>query len=348
MKLNVLRITNAAADAVSLYFERTQELENFKAGQHGLFSFLIDGNRYTRSYSFHTAPGDSEIGITVRTVNNGVVSNYLRTAKSGEMIDLEAVSGDFFVEPVEEIKRHMVMFAGGSGITPIFSMIKAILYGEPRSKISLIYSNKDHESIIFANELNTLQELFPNRLKVYHVITRQKDGAAGFPVYYQGRLSKLVTRKILQSIQSEMSYCTEYYLCGPYAFMQMIDAAIQSLNTDRTKIHKEHFFVPDSDESSLNLSNLPTREIIIQNEYEDRLLIVDGGKSILQAANENNFKLRFSCAEGKCGTCRASLVSGQVTHRRNHILSEDELKAGQVLLCQGYPTSWGVTIKVRQ
>jgi len=348
MELKILRITKAAPDAVSIYFERSNQPEDYKPGQHGLFSFFIDGKLYMRSYSFHTAPIESEIGITVRMVNDGIVSNYLRTATNGDMINLEKVSGDFFVEPAEEIKRHMVMFAGGSGITPIFSMIKAILHREPRSTISLVYSNRSFESIIFLNELNALQKLFTNRLKLYHVITRQKNVPEGFPIYYQGRLSKLVTKKIFQNIQPEMSCCTEYYLCGPYGFMQTIDAAIHSLKTDRTKIYKEHFFIPESDESRLNLSNLPTREIIIQNEYEDRLLIVEGGKSILQAANENNMKFPFSCAEGKCGTCRASVVSGEVTHRRNHILTEDELKAGQILLCQGYPTSWGVTIKVRQ
>ncbi len=236
------------------------------------------------------------------------------------------------------------MFAGGSGITPIFSMIRSLLYGEPRSTVSLIYSNKTYHKIIFNRELNTLQAEFPKRLRVYHVITQDDNIPAEFPVFYKGRLSKLIAKKILKTILAEANYHVEYYLCGPHSFMQLIEEVIRSVSEDHLKIHKEHFFIPNQ-EPVFDPTVFPDREIILHVKNEERLLTVKSGKSILQASLESGIQVPYSCIEGQCGTCRAKLISGEVKLRKNHILTEDELKDGQILLCQGFPASDGITIR---
>jgi len=255
------------------------------------------------------------------------------------------------------------MFAGGSGITPIFSMIRTLLYDEPRSTVSLIYSNKTYNKIIFNKELQRLEAEFPSRLRVYHVITQDENVPADSPVFYKGRLSKLIAKKIIKTILTEVNYQVEYYLCGPYLFMQLVEETIRSISAeetirsisaDRLNINKEHFFIPDQT-LAFDHTAFPDREIILLVKSEEKALTVKRGRSILQASKrgrsilqaslESGIQVPYSCTEGQCGTCRATLISGKVKLRKNHILTEEELRDGQILLCQGFPVSDGITIK---
>ena len=345
MKLEIVSKSRSTKDSISLLFKRTEALQKYKPGQHALLSFKIGDEVLKRSYSFHTAPTETNtFGITVREVKNGKVSSYLQNLNGKSEIYLEGIAGDFTVEPSDNVRRHLVMFAGGSGITPIMSMIKSILQFESRSSISLVYSNKCYTTIIFRSELEELQQKFPGRLNIYHVLTGADDVPTGFPVFYKGRLSKLVTKKLLKAILSEVNYSCEYYLCGPQGFMEVVEESIRSVTTDRVSINKEHFFVPDK-RLDFDYSNIPDREVMLQMQDQENLLVVPSGKSILRAALEGGFKLRYSCTEGQCGTCRALLITGEVKMRKNHILTDEELKEGQILLCQGFPVSDGIAIK---
>ena len=208
----------------------------------------------------------------------------------------------------------------------------------------MIYSNRSYQRIIFRDELTRLANEFPDRLKIHHVLTQDENVPADFPVFYKSKLSRLIIRKIIKMIHAEISYCTEYYLCGPLGFMELIGESLNSLNIDSAQIHKEHFFIPETKDTVPDFSNLPPREVRIKLGNEEKRLMVDGGKSILQAALQNNIKLTYSCTEGQCGVCRAFLLTGEVKLRKNHVLSDDELKAGHVLLCQGFPVSDNVSV----
>lgn len=345
MKLDIVRKSKPTGDSISLYFRKSADFANYKAGQHALLSIRINGEVFKRTYSFHTSPDiDENVGITVREVNAGVVSHYLQTINGTADIFLDGVAGDFVVEPYKANRRHLVMFAAGSGITPIMAMLKTVLHHEPESTISLIYSNKTYAKIIFKDELANLAKEFHGRLAVYHVLTKDENHPVDTPIFHKGRLSKMITKKALKTILAELNYPTEYYLCGPFAFMQMVEESIRALNPDNPTIYKEHFYIPD-EKREFDSSNLQIRDVILQMEGEEQLLIVPGGKTILDAARDRGMTLPHSCTEGQCGTCRASLVSGEVKLRKNHILSPDELKAGQILLCQAFPMSDGITIK---
>jgi ring-1,2-phenylacetyl-CoA epoxidase subunit PaaE len=346
MELQISRISRSTDDSISLWFKTDTNLMSYRPGQHGVFSFSVGEKRLSRTYSFHTSPFlDDELAITVRAVEGGLVSNFLRDASAEQIqITLEKIAGEFTLEPSQDIKRHLIMFAGGSGITPIFSMVRSVLHNEPRSTISLVYSNRKHDNIIFNSELQTLAEEFSTRLKIYHIITQEDNIPSEFPVFYKGRLSKLIVKKIVKTILAEINYHIEYYLCGPYSFMQLIEESIRSVSEDRAKINKEHFFVPDQ-QPSFDPTAFPDREIILQLKDGERTLTVPSGKSILQASLENRIPVAYSCTEGQCGTCRAKLVSGEVKLRRNHILTDEELRDGQILLCQGFPVSDGILIR---
>ena len=347
MKLDIVRKSKPTRDSISLYFRKNAELAKYKTGQHALLSIRINGEVFKRTYSFHTSPNiDENVGITVRAVEGGLVSNYLQMINGAADISLDGVAGHFVVKPYQDNRRHLVMFAAGSGITPIMSMIKTTLHYEPESRISLIYSNKSYARIIFKDELANLAKEFHGRSAVYHILTQDENDPMDTPIFYKGRLSKMITKKALKTILAESNYPTEYYLCGPFAFMQMVEESIRALNADIPTIYKEHFYIPD-EKREFDSSNLQARDVILQMEGEEQLLIVPGDKTILDAARVRGMTLPYSCTEGQCGTCTAFLVSGEVKLRRNHILTQDELKAGQILLCQAFPMSDGIAIKPR-
>lgn len=344
MKLEVTHISNPTPDAVSLHFKRPENFA-YKAGQYGMFKFRINHEFIARTYSFHTSPDtDLDLGITVRRVESGYVSNHLLNTPITE-VEIDGIMGDFFIRGSQDQERHLIMFAGGSGITPIISMIKTVLNHEPLTSISLIYSNQTFDRIIFRSQLLHLERQFQNRLKVYHVLTKNDIIPADFPVFYKDRLSKLVIKKLLRNIMAEINCGIEYYLSGPYEFMQLAEDSIRAIDTSNTKVYKEHFYIPSNSERVFDVSQFATQEVVIRSKDEERLVTVDAGKSILEASLISGIRLAHSCKEGQCGVCRSILISGEVKLRKNHVLTPEELNGGQILLCQGYPASENVIVQ---
>jgi ring-1,2-phenylacetyl-CoA epoxidase subunit PaaE len=344
MKLKVTHISNPTPDAISLHFKRPENFA-YKAGQYGVFRFRIDNEFVARTYSFHTSPDtDLDLGITVRRVEGGNVSNYLLNTPVTE-VEIDGVMGEFFIESSQKLKRHLVMFAGGSGITPIISIIKTVLNNESLTSISLIYSNQTFDRIIFRSELLHLESQFQNRIKIYHVLTKNNIIPADFPVFYKDRLSKLIIKKLLRNIMAEVNCDIEYYLSGPYEFMQIAEDSIRSIDINTTKVYKEHFYIPSNPERDFDLNQFERREVVIRLKREERPVTVDGGKSILEASLINGIQLAHSCKEGQCGVCRSILISGEVKLRKNYVLTPEELNAGQILLCQGFPASENVVVQ---
>jgi ring-1,2-phenylacetyl-CoA epoxidase subunit PaaE len=344
MNLEVIEIVHPTPDSVSIRFKKPGHDFDYQPGQHGIFRINIDGQEFIRTYSFSSSPGlDQDPEITVRVVKEGVVSEHLKNSTTLNLT-LQSVSGRFVLGPGQTLKRHAIMFAGGSGITPIISMIRALLLNEPLSSVTLIYSNRKFETIIFRKELDDLVAMFPSRFNIYHILSRDPAAPHDYPVFFRERLSKLIVKKLIRQIYPSHSSGVEFYLCGPFEFMKLIHEALNALGINPGSIHQEHFFIPPAvDESAFN--NLQQREVLIQLPDEERLINVDAGKSILQAALSENVKLAYSCTEGQCGVCRAFLISGDVRMKQNHILTDTEIEKGEILLCQAFPNSNDVVIK---
>ena len=330
-------------DSITLHFKKQFD---YKAGQHAALTFTIHGVEHSRTYSFNTSPySDAEAAITVRAIPGGIVSNFLvREAAPDLAVQMSGVLGDFFVEPSDK-KRHLIMFAGGSGITPIMSMLKTVLEKEPESCITLVYSNRKIETIIFKDELEALADQVEGRLKIYHCISESAETNDNFPIFFKGQLNRLVVRKLVKSLLEKNDPRPEFYLCGPHGFMTMIEEALKALSIDAAQIFRENFFVPNQNSPEKDFSRLPAREVTVQWLGEDTRLQVASGKSILEAALENGLNLPHSCREGQCGVCRSQLIRGEVKLRKNSILTEAELEASQVLLCQGYPVTDDVVVR---
>jgi len=330
---------------MTLWFESTNELSSYKPGQYLSLSALVDNDLESRSYSINTSPfQDDDVAVTFRVIPGGKFSKYLtENAREGLMVALDGPFGDFTLVPSHGAKKHYAFFAGGSGITPIVSMIRSVLYNEPDSIISLVYANRRFNKIIFREEIEILTKVFEERFFVYHAISETDDIPTDFNTFYKGRLSKLITKKLVKDLMSKSESQIEYYMCGPFGFMEMITESLVSLNVGAEYIHKEYFYVPHSS-NVVDFNSLPTTEVIIRWKDQDRLVEVAPGESILQSALSSGINLPHSCKAGQCGMCRSLLISGEVEMRKNHILTPDEMKDGQVLLCEGFPTSNNVVV----
>lgn len=343
MKLKIVNRTYPTIDSVSLTFLKPFSNFFYHAGQHANFTFTINGVATSRTYSLSSSPDfDTDLTITVRLVKDGLVSSLLVSNRIDE-IELNDVGGKFFVIPSKNKKRHLIMLAGGSGITPVISMIRTILKNECESSISLIYSNRSYDSILFRDEISRLSKKYSNSFHVYHVLTQQHDSPPDFPVFFKGRLSKLILKRLLKNIAVQIPVESEYYMCGPFGFIQLGDETLKAMDVSASKIFSEVFYTPELPDTSFLY--LPGQEVILDMKDGERLLDVKMGQNILEAALSENITLAHSCKQGLCGVCRAVLISGEVKLRANHVLSEDEINSRQILLCQSFPFTNDVTVK---
>lgn len=347
MKLEITAINHPTPDAITLRLKKPAGFPEVKPGQYGIFNISINNDTFIRNYSFHTSPVvDEDLAITVRSVKEGKISNHLISESSrGMTLELLDVGGNFFINSAADRARHVIMFAGGSGITPIMAMLQTVLHDEPNSHVTLIYANTSFERIIFRKELEALQKTFGDRFNILQVISNRESTPVDFPVYYFGRLSKLVVKKTIKSILESNSLPKEYFSCGPHGLMEVVNESLAALSVDPSVIHQEHFFVPEKADSD-EFNSLPAREVIVRLNGFDRLITVNTGESILDASLKSGMKVPHSCKAGACGSCRAQLVSGEVKMKTNHALTETELNTGQVLLCQGFPMNDNVIVQL--
>lgn len=344
MKAVVRRVEKAAPDAVSIYFDNI--FSNYLPGQYIRVQAKVENENISRSYSLITSPfTDEQIGITVRSIEGGLMSNFLlQHAKEEMILDISEPKGEFILKPYQKRSGTLIFFAAGSGITPIFSMIKTALLTTQDINIHLFYSNRSFDHIIFNKQLNELQEKYPGKLHIYHILNDASGAPDDFQVAFEGILSRLLIRKYVRHILTEGTTDHQFYLCGPFAYMQLIEESLLSLDLSQDRIFKEHFFIP---ENEFNEDELEDRAVLIIQDDQEVKIDVPKGRSILSAALEYNMKMRYSCTIGQCGQCRAKVLQGEVKMKRNSILTSEELQDGQVLLCQGYPFSDNVTIDYR-
>ncbi|CAN5385800.1 phenylacetate-CoA oxygenase/reductase subunit PaaK [soil metagenome] len=336
--MEIQKVEYPAADTITLRFKREGLLSKYLPGQHISVSVPVNGKNLTRTYSFCTSPYmDDDIVIAVRRIPDGTMSSFLlEQARPGMELEIEGPFGEFTTIP-DHPKRHLIMFGGGSGITPLFSMIRSILYKESQSVITLIYANQTFERIIFYRQLEQLQKRFNGRLRVYHALEDASSAPPDASIFYEGMLNRLVVKKLVKDRKKEFVMPTAFYLCGPFGFMNMIEHSLLSLDIEADKLNKEHFFVPNQPlENDLDFDALPRRMVQIDWRGITHDIDVPTGCSILEAAQKAGLDLPHSCKEAQCDTCRSLLKNGDVAMKQNFALTEEEVEAGKVLICQGY------------
>lgn len=345
--LKIKEIVRETSDTITIHFK--QPLFRKIPYYAGQFLTLIvkdkQGKKYRRAYSLCSAPHlDSTLAVTVKRVEGGIVSNLLNdTLKEGDKLELMEPMGNFVLRTHPDNNRHIVLFGGGSGITPLMSMLKVALNYESNSVISLIYTCRDENTIIFRNQLDSLKEKHGDRFNLIYVLTQPKKALSLKENYFEGRISKEFIKTTLEKLPNSKDRI--FYMCGPEGMMNTIQETLSELNIPADTIHKENFFAPIvSDEDAANDIPDGRKTITISLNGEQHEINVDSKKTILDAALEADIDMPYSCQSGLCTACRGLCLSGKVTMDSNEALSEAEIVEGYVLTCQAHPLTDDVKI----
>ncbi|AUP77610.1 ferredoxin--NADP reductase [Flavivirga eckloniae] len=342
MKLQIKDIIKETKDSVSLSFKNGNLFKkvSYKPGQFLTIHVPIDNVVHKRAYSFSSNPyTEKDLKITIKRVEKGLVSNYVHDhLKIGDKLEIDKPTGSFYVEPRPELKKQYVLFAGGSGITPIYSIIEAVLVKEIHSKILLVFANQNIESIIFHNEIEALAKQYPDRFCVEHILSTNIKEAEN---YHAGLANKTLLDSIF--LKHELKYEDHtYMICGPFGYMEKIKELLKTNGISREQIKVEVFKSPEIKLSGKDLIS----DVTLKVNGESHQMKVRGDKSILWQAMSDNIVLPYSCRSGMCSACKAKCVSGEVKMVEGHLLSESEVANGHILTCVSYPASEQVVIEV--
>lgn len=348
-KLKVADVRRETKDCVSVAFEIPPQYKSeysFIQGQYITLKLNVNGEELRRSYSICTSPLDAELRVAIKAVKDGRVSNFINSQlKKGDELEVMIPMGNFHTPLDEKNKKNYVLFAGGSGITPMLSIIKTVLKKEPASSVVLIYGNRDEESIIFKAELKKIQEENSSRLKIIDVLEKP---SAQHPDLYTGLLIPVKVKAILEKNIS-LNSDNEFFVCGPIPMMDNVKQALKELRINDSRIHIEYFtsVVTNTNSSSAkaDTTNVITSKVtVIYDGSKTSFELSSAGLSILDAAMDNNVDAPFSCKGAVCCTCRAKIISGSAKMDNNYALTEDEVAEGFILTCQAHPTSAEITV----
>lgn len=346
-KILVSKVTKETPDAVSVQFSIPENLKNifqYKQGQYLSLQIKLNGEIYRRDYSICSSPYYNEpLTIAAKKVDGGKVSTYIYDIlKSGDVIESYSPQGNFYTELKDYNHKTYVLIGGGSGITPLMSILKSILVAEPKSKVILYYGNLNKDSIIFKKELDNLADLYKDRFSLYYTLEEHDENWQGL----SGRVNTQILTKILieNSLESEKA---EYFICGPTPMMQKLNETLLGLGVENSRVHIEYFTAPEkkSIEISFDPQNSKERKVkvILGNDEEE--ITVPPDKVILDAALNADLDPPYSCRSGICSTCRARLISGKVYMKEREGLSDAEIEQGFILTCQSIPLTDDVRIK---
>jgi 3-ketosteroid 9alpha-monooxygenase subunit B len=326
-RLTVLDVADETADTRSFVLAIPPALEPtfaYAAGQFCTFRAEIDGESVVRSYSMSSSPDTGDpFTTTVKRVAGGRMSNWMNDAlEPGAMIEVMRPTGLFVLH---ERNVPIVAFAGGSGITPVISIIKSALARTSRP-ILLVYANRSSDSVIFGAELERLRSVSGGRLAVHHHV----DAERGF-----------LGPEACAAMAREHAHA-DFYICGPAAYMDTVEAGLSTLAVAPAQRFIERFVV--SEETAVDTGADVPDTLTIRLDRKRQTIAYRAGDTVLETARRGGLRPPFSCEAGNCATCMAHLDKGSVTMRVNNALSDDELAEGWILTCQSIPTSSEVAV----
>ncbi|HYD75828.1 1,2-phenylacetyl-CoA epoxidase subunit PaaE [Ramlibacter sp.] len=349
--LKVRSITPDTAEAVVVSFEVPEDLQpvfGFTQGQYLTLRKEIDGQDLRRSYSICAGVDDGELRVGVRKVRGGTFSNWINEQlKPGDTVNVMAPQGRFFVPIEPQAQRHHLGIAGGSGITPILSIMKTVLAREPASRFTLVYGNRSLKSTMFKEEIEDLKDRYMTRLVLHHVFSDEHTDA---PIN-MGLMNRTKIGEFLQGLVPARSV-DHAYVCGPFQMNDEAEAALLAAGVPEDRIHIERFGVPQQAAGEVGAvvhqaqpgDAEQARVTLIRDGLQREVAFSKDQPSILDAASAAGMEVPYSCTSGVCGTCRARLVEGQVRMDRNFALDRKEVEAGFILTCQAHPTTERVVI----
>lgn len=342
--LEIADLRRETADCVSLAFRVPPELAaayRYTPGQYLTLKAVIDGREERRSYSVCSAPHENELRVAVKRVAGGAFSTFANARlKAGDRIGVGTPEGRFGPKIDAHAARVHVLVAAGSGITPVISIAKAVLAGEPRSRVVLVYANRTIDSIVFREEIEDLKNTYMTRLSLVHVLSRERQDTA----LLDGRIDAAKIEALATALFDPAS-ADGFYLCGPFAMVETVTTALAGLGVPTSRIHAELFLAPDAASRPVAAGTASARRegaarvTVVRDGIRQIFEVPFDGPSILDAGTAAGLDLPFSCKGGVCSTCRCLKRAGDVEMAANYSLEPWELEKGFVLACQSRPTS---------
>lgn len=348
-RLRVAEVKRETPDAVSVRFELPEELREafkFRAGQHLTFRREIGGEELRRNYSVCVSPSEGVLKIGVKKIAGGAFSGWVNDElKAGDVMDVMAPHGSFCWDFDANARREYAAFAGGSGITPVLSLMKTALAMEPHSRFTLFYGNRTSVSVMFLEEIAGLKDRYLDRLQVFHFLEEEEEEIELF----NGRLDRAKADEILSTLVRPENV-DAFFICGPGPMMDAIEEALIAKNVEKPRILIERFTT-----GPLSAAQAAAARALEEKAAGLKMSVTLNGRrvnvsfdpekhSILDNVRAAGLPAPFACKGGVCATCRAKVTAGEVSMKVNYGLSEQELAEGYVLTCQATPLTEGVAL----
>ena len=340
--LTIADVRRETEDTVSLAFDVPADLledYRFEHGQYLTLRAILSGEDTRRSYSICSGVNDDELRVAIKQVPGGLFSTYAnQELKAGETLEVMTPMGRF-TAPLQPAKaKHYVLFAAGSGITPMMSILKTVLTEEPESEVTLVYGNRKFQTVIFRDELEDLKDAYLGRLRIFHVLSREANEIALFSGRIDQEKCDAFMRLLIQPESVDHAF-----ICGPEEMIEAVRTSLGNAGVPEDRVHFELFTSPkgklggrteDQLEPEDTGVRTQTRVILYGQQWD-----FDMGQHefVLDAASNQGLDLPYSCKGGMCNTCRAKLVKGEVEMEVNYALYPDEVEAGYILTCQSRP-----------
>ncbi len=323
---------------------------DFTQGQYLTFRRDFDGEELRRSYSICAGKDEGILQVGIKRVDGGAFSTWANSdLKVGDTVQAMPPMGSFYTAIDPSAEKHYLGFAGGSGITPVLSILKTMLAREPHSRFTLVYANKGVNTIMFREELEDLKNLYMGRLNVIHILETDAQEIELFTgLVTQDKCAELFEHWIdIQNVDTA-------FICGPEPMMLGIASALRAHGLNDGQIKFELFASAQPGRVKRKVSGADTAS---QDNQTKTSITMDGAtqtitmpkdQSILDAALENAMDAPYACKAGVCSTCRCRVLEGEVEMVANHALEDYEVEKGYVLSCQAYPLTDTVVVDYDQ
>lgn len=350
--LKVVQVIEETKDSKSIEFQipdHLKEVFSYYSGQYLTLSFNLRGEEVRRAYSLCSSPYTSNnLKVGVKRVKGGLVSNHINDSiKVGDTIDVLPPMGEFYVDVNPSRYKSYYLFAAGSGITPILSILKSVLNGEENSYVYLAFGNTNQSTIMFNEELKSLQKQYADRFVLVNTLSKPKSSwkslfSSKDKDFNKGRID---SKFVQQFINDNPPYAQDavYYICGPEGMIKSTQKALEQIDVPADRIYKEYFGTASTKTSTRGIDQAHLTAYINDEKVE---VNIKKPNSILRTLLDNNHDMPFSCEGGVCGMCKCKLTKGEVVMNNNLALGEDEVEEGYILACQSVPTTDSIEIHV--
>lgn len=355
LQLEIAEIKQETEAVKSLIFHLPEGLVDafgYQAGQFLTLTLPTSEGEIRRAYSLSSCPALGEaLMVSVKRQPHGRGSGYIHDVlKVGDRLKVGPPKGKFCPGIKPENHRTYYLFAAGSGITPLFSILKTVLEVEPYSHVFLFYGSRNQPSIIFKQALDILEETYPTRLKVVHILSKPLDKTWSalwktVPAWngLVGRIEAKQVRTWIESFPPPAQDC-QYLICGPGQMIETVETTLMDLDVPRDRIWVERFGAAKSDKA---VDSVVGAQLAVRFQGKSHGMTIPAGTSLLKTMTDAGLEVPYSCESGVCGTCVATLKAGKVAMRHSAALDEGERNAGKILTCQAMPASAEIAIEIK-